>query len=258
MAPDTGLVWVTRPQSQAGELVSLLEQAGRNCVAVPVLEIQPLVEPDPALSLADALLASLNNVDHLIFVSANAARLGLARLAALGIDVPERVSIYGVGPSTAEQLLSLHREIKIPQDDFTSEGLLALEPLQQIAGNSVMIVRGVGGRSLLARELAARGAEVRLVELYRRGPPEKLPASLVMGLQGGAIGAIMVASGETLTNLVAMAAPWLADLRQRPLVVPGDRVATIARDQGFTQVRVARSALAQDMLQALLAPPGSR
>jgi uroporphyrinogen-III synthase len=257
-AASSGLVWVTRPKPQASELTQLLEQAHCRVIVAPVLDIRPLGKSDPALSPALACFNKLAEVDHLIFVSANAARFGLACLDQLGISVPATVKVYGVGPSTEQQLEPLARQILIPEQDFTSEGLLAMASLQQVAGSKVLIVRGLGGRSLLATELAGRGATVEMAELYRRAPPDNLPSSLIAELQAGGIGAIMAASGETLTNLVALTGLWLDNLHSLPLVVPGERVAKIARQYGFLQVLIARSAMARDMCDALLASDAAR
>ena len=255
--PGAAHIWLARPQHQASELASLLAAQGYEPIIAPVLEIKPLAEGTPLLAAADRELCSMEAVDHLIFVSANAAEIGLRRLHQLGQSLPAALTIYAVGPSTAARLQSLGRSVVVPASDFTSEGLLAVHQLQDVESNRVLIVRGVGGRSLLADELGRRGADVRLAEMYRREKPGQLPAELVEALNTHTVCATLVASGETLENLVDLAAGWLPHLRTVPMVVPGERVGKLARQHGFEQVCLARSAVTEDMLEALVgAGPG--
>ena len=244
-------VWLARPAQQASALAASLSARGLVPIVAPVLEIKPLVEGDPILAEADQNLAGLNEFDHLVFVSANAAEIGLRRMDKLKRAVPTSLAVYAVGPSTAASLQKLHRPVVVPAGDFTSEGLLAVDQLQDIADSRVLIVRGVGGRSLLARELEHRGAVVHLAELYRRSPPAQLPDQLEQALNAESVCATVVASGETLQNLVNLATSWLPQLRALPMVVPGDRVGKLAQQHGFEQVCIARSAVTEDMLEAL-------
>ena len=50
----------------------------------------------------------------------------------------------------------------------TSESLLDLPGFADLAGRGVLLVKGSGGRELLREALAARGAEVLDVAVYRR------------------------------------------------------------------------------------------
>jgi len=61
-----------------------------------------------------------------------------------------------------------------------SDGLLALPQFVEVAGKSVVIFRGAGGRDVLRDALLARGARVvAQVDCYRRARPTASPAGLI-------------------------------------------------------------------------------
>ncbi|WP_275576186.1 uroporphyrinogen-III synthase [Aquitalea magnusonii] len=60
------------------------------------------------------------------------------------------------------------QDILFPTAGSDSEALLALPQLADVAGQHWLIVRGQGGRALLADTLCARGAQVSLAEVYQR------------------------------------------------------------------------------------------
>ncbi|HEY9148355.1 MAG TPA: uroporphyrinogen-III synthase, partial [Gammaproteobacteria bacterium] len=119
----------------------------------------------------------------------------------------------------------------VPESQFDSEGLLALPGLQAVRGKRILILRGNGGRELMAATLRDRGAQVDYAEVYRREPPDTAAA------EAGWLGKtdiITVTSSEALQNLVA-----LTDVAQRPqllakpLVVVSERAAALAHALGF-------------------------
>jgi uroporphyrinogen-III synthase len=82
-----------------------------------------------------------------------------------------RHQVFAVGPGTARALQAHGLDSIITPDGQDSEALLALPQLADVAGKRVVIVRGVGGRALLADTLRARGAQVDFMECYRRMRP---------------------------------------------------------------------------------------
>ena len=63
----------------------------------------------------------------------------------------------GYGGTTAAALLAAGRPADFTAAKADSEGLLADPAFADVAGRRILIVRGVGGRELLARSLRARG-----------------------------------------------------------------------------------------------------
>ena len=125
-----------------------------------------------------------------------------------------------------------------PAGRVDSEGLLQLPVFNAVRGQHVLILKGVGGRDLLATELARRGANVHTVELYRRStarPDRSALRRLHDALASGENLAIVVTSAEILEALLQITPPDdINAIRARPLFVPGARVAAAAAHAGWT------------------------
>jgi len=231
-------ILVTRPRELAQGLAALIAQAGGEPVLYPGIEIR---DPEDA-DAARAALARLQEFDLAVFISPSAVRKAFELL---GAPWPARVRAAALGAGTRRELEARGvRGVIAPQDGADSEALLELAQLRRLEGSRVLILRGAGGRELIGETLAARGAQVSLLECYRRARPAPGAAP------AGALDAACANSGETLDNLVALLG--LAQLRDTPLFVPHERVARIAREMGFTAVEVAGPGDAQ-MLARLLA-----
>ena len=141
----------------------------------------------------------------------------------------------------------------MPEDQFNSEALLALDELQDLSGQRVVIFRGNGGREYLHDSLLARGAEVDYVEVYRRACPVVDDDELLAGtIDQGYLAAVTVTSNETLQNLFDMAgAAGQPLLRELPLIVVGERQVALARQLGFSkQPLLAANASAEAIVAA--------
>jgi len=195
---DGRTVLVTRPAHQAGSLAQKVFEAGGEAFVFPALGIEPVALDE----LADAL-AYLAGADIVIFVSPNAAQYGLAAIRARG-TLPDAGRFFAVGPGTARALAAQGLEGAVTPDGQDSEALLALPELQAVAGQRVVIVRGVGGRPLMSDTLRARGADVHFMECYRRTCPPADPSRLLARWRAGGIDAVTIASAETLYNLARL------------------------------------------------------
>jgi uroporphyrinogen-III synthase len=209
-------VLVTRPREQAVELAELIQNKGGNAIFFPVIEIVPRSE-----SAIEADTALLPQPDIALFVSRNAVAHGLAYAAG---------AIKGaVGPATAAAIEASGQTVEIqPALGFDSESLLAESTLQNVSGKNIRIIRGDGGRDLLADSLRERGATVDYLSVYERVLPDCSPEVLTeveATWRGGGVHAITVMSVRSLKNLIVL----LPDsCKQRiddvPLVTPAARV----------------------------------
>ncbi len=240
-------VLVTRPAHQAAALAQGIAAAGGSAYLFPALAVEAV-----EASRMTAALAQLALADSVIFISPNAVRFGMAAIRA-ATDLPAGAKRFALGPGTARALAEQGVAGVIAPDGtpppadagtlagphpsataYDSEALLALPPLQAVAGTHIVIVRGVGGRSLLADTLGARGATVHYLECYRRVCPAADAAPLLARWQAGGISAVTISSAETLHNLAtllgAAGAPLLA---ATPIFAPHARIADAARVFGI-------------------------
>ena len=223
-APLAGIgVLVTRPAGQAGELVAAIEAAGGRSIGFPVIEIAPRSPQE-----IEADLAGLADPDIVIFISRNAVEHGLA-WSGDGV-------IAAVGPATAAAIEASARVVDIrPSGGFDSESLLEEPALRDVRGKTIRIIRGNGGRELLATTLRERGASVDYLEVYQRRTPdyaEQEIANIERQIESGEIGSIVVMSVESLDNLLTLlpetCRPALAKTR---LVTPASRVLKQLKDR---------------------------
>jgi len=211
-------VLVTRAADQSAPLCDAIVAAGGTAVRFPVIQISPR----PADEIASEL-AALPSADIAIFVSANAVACGAEAVNA------GNAKIGAVGRTTAAALAERGIAVAIdPNEGFTSEHLLAHEELQDVAGKSVLIVRGADGRRALGNTLAERGAKVSYLHVYTREPAD-IPGADIRQLdaewQTAGLDVVSVMSVATFEALVSvLPASALLLLRKTPLVAPGERM----------------------------------
>ncbi|MDK2749433.1 uroporphyrinogen-III synthase [Vreelandella aquamarina] len=164
---------------------------------------------------------------------------------------PIGIDYYSVGRGTASILFDqLGVRVRIPppqQGEDTSEALLSLASLRHLAHQRVLLVAGEGGRTLIADTLAARGATITRLAVYRRVYRPPSPA-MQKRLATGAYRALIVTSGELLEYLAKWCGP--AALNQ-PLIVSSHRLATLAGKLGFCDLKVASGATPAALVAAL-------
>lgn len=230
MARLTGIgVLVTRPEHQAQRLCQLIEAEGGAAVRYPALVIK--ARPDRAA--VRAAIGPADRYDLIIFISANSVRFGADFL-----DQRPNVPIATVGPSTAAVLNSAgYRVSLVPEEGAGSKELLAMPQLAQMSGKRVLIMRGSGGRELLADVLTARGATVQYAEVYTREPahpPARLQSDVELLWRQGGIRAYAATSVELLEALVGIVTPRCRELMDSTALVTGSqRVAEAAARLGL-------------------------
>ncbi|MFS1523254.1 uroporphyrinogen-III synthase [Microbulbifer sp. 2304DJ12-6] len=242
-------ILTTRPAHQSANWCAQLRAAGAQVDNIPMLAIEPLREAS-ALQAIKTHTLGFDQVQEAIFVSQNAVYYGVEWLEDYWPQLPQGPRYYAIGSATANALLE--RGIPCAQDSghMTSEDLLALPSLQQVAGHRILIFSGVGGRTLIGDTLRARGAMVTYCELYRRTLPPGAPDTLAS--YPATPDAISVHSGEALANLAhCIVQSARGQLQYAALICPSVRVAKQARALGFKRPYGAQNAGGKAMLDAL-------
>ena len=246
-------VLVTRPQHQADNLCAQLEQLGAEPIRFPTLAIQAVDESDPGLK---QYFLNLDQYQAVIFISANAARLGYDWIDRYWPQLPIKVNWLAVGSATARTLLQLGLQSETIEGAMDSEALLQHPHLQQLENCKLLICRGQGGREHLGQTLRERGAQVDYAELYQRQMPVYSQTEIESIIYKSSASAMFVSSGEALSNLVDLTRATdkpSSRLVETPLIVPSQRVAKLAEQYHFNHIRVAANATDEAMIQALLA-----
>lgn len=247
-------VWHTRPLDVAEGLARRCRALGATVLTAPVLDIRPLPAQHPAMRSAESRLSRLAHYDTVIFVSANAVRHGLAVVDRLDGGWPECVQCLAIGDTTRRMLGE--RGIVALQAAgarMNTEALLELPQLQQLSGRRMLIVRGLGGRTRLASALRERGAEVDYAEVYQRLKSGTLAPEIAENIAAERLSFVTAASGESVEKMLQLVDERLhLPLCNATVVVPGERVAAVARRRGFVRVAVAVNAGDEAMTRAIL------
>lgn len=243
-------ILITRPAAQAGRLIHQIEAAGGRVLLLPVIEIEALAGTDRECAARSLLVEA----EVLVFISVNAVRCLLGLLTGASGLLADR-SIYAVGGATGRILHEYGFQHVLQAMGTGSEALLDLPGLQtdKIAGRAVVIVRGEGGRELLRERLAARGARVSYLEVYRRRRPV-VDDDLMKNIWcRNCPDAIVISSAEGLQNLIDMTQPEdRTALFNTPLVAISERVSTHAQACGFRLTpRVASEASDEGLFAAI-------
>ncbi|WP_237151292.1 uroporphyrinogen-III synthase [Pseudomonas sp. ADAK18] len=238
-------VLLTRPTEESAALAATLSESAIFSSSLPLLEIEELL----ATAEQQAVFRHLDRYCAVIAVSKPAARFALQRL-----DQAPSQPWFSVGAATAQVLAEHGLDVSYPPDGDDSEALLDLPQLRDAIARPnarVLILRGEGGRELLAERLRDLGASVDYLELYRRFLPAYTAGTLMQRIQVERLNGLVVSSGQGFLHLQALAGPDWPQVTQLPLFVPSPRVAKMARAAGASKVVDCRGASAAALLVAL-------
>ncbi len=242
-------VLVTRPTPAGEQLVTRL--VGLDIMAFHA----PLIDFSPGKDLHNLPehLNSLNSGDLLFALSPRALNYALPLIQKSRFVWPQQLSYFAIGRTTALALHSVcQHNVEYPLGREVSEELLRLPALSHIEGKRALLLRGNGGRELLAETLQTRGAEVTLCECYQRNPIEYHGRTQAAHWMNLGVDTLVVTSGEMLQQLYHLVPDdyhhWLLTCR---LIVVSERLATLAKERGWNTITVADNADNDALIRAL-------
>ena len=223
---------LTRPRGDSERLAEVLQAEGVQTVILPLMTIES------TLAAEQAIAPQLTPHSLVVFISANAVRHGLPLLKpALASQPPS--AVIAIGSKTQDTLEAAGITALMPAR-ADSEGLLAMPELSAQPMPDVLIVKGEGGRELLATELRQRGAQVIEWSCYRRCWPE---VDIAPVRQLGLSCVFQASSGEMLSRLSELlTGDQQTDLFQLSVIVPSRRVADLAAALGWGRIVCAADA----------------
>ena len=126
---------ITRPIHQQSSLLQSLELDGARTVSFPVMQIDPISDAK-AVQKARSQVQNLDQFQWLIFISTNAASLGVDLIEEFWPQFPTGVQVAAIGRSTAAVLTDrLYLPVLTPLQGWDSEKLLAMPEMQAIKDN---------------------------------------------------------------------------------------------------------------------------
>lgn len=235
-------VLVTRPAGQADGLIRRLEAAGATVLHRPTLAIAPC---DPESMINGQC------PDWLVFTSPNAVHHGLVHLPPAHC---RSTRLAAVGPGTAASLRDAGRPVTVaPVAGGGADALLAEPAFDPGPGETVVIVRGRGGRRRLQSALLMQDVDLREMVVYERIKPADTLA-VPREWQARRLDCTIVTSRTGLEHLLGMAEPGAIEwVRQGRLVTVSDRIAQAATAAGFDRPLVADGADDEAITRAVCA-----
>jgi len=192
---------VTRPRAQASIFVELLEQHGADVFLCPTIETVPL----QSYEQLDAALATLSTYAWLIFTSVNGVKYFFARLQERRQDIRTlgAVRIAAIGPETARAVERFHLRVDAVPEEYRAEAVIPV--LGEVRGQRILLPRAAEARAVLPQELAARGAQVEEIAVYRTiRPRDPNTEELRSLLTEGKIDLVTFTSSSTVRNFVSL------------------------------------------------------
>lgn len=247
---------ITRPEPENTLSCSFFEAAGAEVTSLPVMEIAPLEEKHSSIQ---SQLFELDNYNKVIFISKNAVRHGVEWIDHCWPQLPVGIEWIGIGDGTTQLLNELGYPLGIQAksiqlaaengDVSVSEALVQSPSFQQVENEKILIVKGSGGRELLADTLKQRGANVNSLALYKRA---KITYSLERLEKADSADIICITSAEGLENLVEMLSNRNKNWFNKTLITPSQRVADKAKSLGWNNVINAHGADDNRLMTAII------
>jgi uroporphyrinogen-III synthase len=241
---------VTRAPEQAREIVEGFAILGAVVFILPAVSFSEPVDAAPL----DAAIAELASYDWVLLTSANAARFFARRchalLAAVPVAAPPRFA--AVGPATASAATAEGLRVEYVAREYRGVAL-GRELGPAISGRKVLLPRSDRANQDLPQALAAQGASVVQVVVYRTGGMGAHEAHVAELFRAAEIDVVSIFSPSALANLQAeFGHGTLRRVASRAaLAAVGPATAGAIREAGLPVAIMAKEATAWSLVRAV-------
>ncbi|MEM6473154.1 MAG: uroporphyrinogen-III synthase, partial [Planctomycetota bacterium] len=245
-------ILVTRPSDQATEMADRIRALGGQPIVAPAIRI---LAPRDFDSIDAGIRSLPEDVDDLVFFSANGVEHFFARLRSLGFDSRQlsgvRVAVVGEKTAARLGLHGIHADL-CPVD-FRADSLAArmiADTKNPVRSRRIMLVRADRGSRELNRELEAAGAKITEVTAYRNADVDEPSTAVTRALDAGNIDWVTVTSSATARSLHRLYGDSLSKAR---LAAISPVTASVLEEFGLRVDVVADPFTVDSMLQQIAA-----
>lgn len=229
MALNGRTILVTRQHEQAAELLQVIGGRGGRAVVLPMIRIS---DPE-SWEGCDKALDVLSSYDAVVFTSTNGVNKFLGRLKTREISPAtlRRLEIFAVGPKTKEAIERQGISVAFVPVEYTADALVRRLLATGVSGRRFLLPQGNLAGQDVRDALAANGAKVETVTVYRNDPPDE---HVLLELRNrfllGEFDAVILASPSAVNNFSRAVPPEAFGARSAVFCVigPATRKAALA------------------------------
>lgn len=205
---------ITRPRSQAKEIVESIKALGGDAILLPMIEVTTIYDgrkfDDFHRKLAN------DQIDYIVFMSINGVKslIDISKRfqkKSLLLDAIRKAVVVAVGDKTATLLRFEGVDVKIIPREFSSKGVVEALSNVDLAHKKIHIVRTNVANDYLRDRLLKHGAVVSEYYVYGSKPPKvsKGLKTVVNGLLNNDIWAMVFTSPSTVENFLVLSGQFI-------------------------------------------------
>jgi uroporphyrinogen-III synthase len=231
---------IVRPTGKAEQTAAFFQQYGLHAQSFPILDIK--------LATSNACSEQVNNAEpNTIIVTSTYAAQWLLDAIKKGLVMLDftHINFVCIGQSSAEILAPIaHKSTLFVASPENSEGVLQADCLQNVSNKNVVLLKGEGGRKLIASSLLKNNAQLIEINVYKR--VNNLQAIRAFTFEPSQIRCIISTSIEITKLLLATQNKhWLLSCSW---IVASERIKDYACENGIQHILVSQGASKQALL----------
>ncbi|CAL4325766.1 Uroporphyrinogen-III synthase [Buchnera aphidicola (Eriosoma lanigerum)] len=244
-------ILITRPHLESIELQKKLRLIGISAWSLPILNFYPGI----GLKYLSKIISTISKNSIICMTSKKAIEYASMYLKSLNIPWPSDVQYYTIGKESS--LLFQKKTGKKSQYPIlieNSENLLKLIDLKIIKKKTILILKGNQGRNILKNAFITKGANVILIECYKRKIKKIDSKKETKKWKKKKIDTIVVTNSTTLHALYKIfssrnSKSWFL---QCNLLVISIRLKILAKNLGWDKIYISKKSNNNSLLEKLL------